>query len=299
MKNPILILATLTAAPHLLADPLSQTDRQALLEKLEEIRQTAQSKVDSRFSTATSAFRSAMGSPDAARALYLKCVEKIEYQQENKKSSDFRKWKRDSNEKIKDEAFARYLQQQLRWLTLSLKAASEEPDRDALALEASEIIQSITSQAENLAPYRKDLEKPVTQSVFARAYGIDSLQIEDWSLSPLPLANTYSKIILPPLRKPDRLTSLKSAWQNRIAQERTAAEHWKPDDKDPTASLIHFRSKTLPTLQWAAEKDFYQAGDQKGAALRLLNLIESNLTHPAAPEWVDEFNSLLKSNPTK
>ncbi len=283
------------------AEALTQADREALLEKLLEIRENAQSKVDSRFATATNAFRSAMRSPDTALELYLNCVEKVNYEQANKKSSEFRDWKRKNSDRLKDETFARSLQQQLRWLNLTLEAASKDPDKDKLALKAAEILDSITSQAELFAPYHEEFNKAVTESVFASAYGIDSLKLRDWPLSPLPISKVYQEVILPTVRQPDRIISLKSAWQKRILQEGTIAEHWikkeKGETPDPAAELLKFRSKTLPTLRWASEVDQYKAGDQQGAALRMLSLIETNLSHPEAQKWVNQFNDLLKVNP--
>ena len=221
------------AAPAAYADSLTEADREALLEKLEAIRNEADSKVDARFRTAMAAFKSGMSSDDAAITLYLNCEEMVNFQEMKKKSGDFREWKRDRSDKLSDKDFKMALRQQLRWLVLTLEAASEEPDLDRLGAEASTVLASIVSQAEDLSAHRNTLQQAVTSSVFARAYDINNLKVEKWPLAPMQLDAVYDQVILPPLRRSDRLPSLKAAWTRRMVQEGTLADLWsgKPGEK--------------------------------------------------------------------
>jgi hypothetical protein len=78
------------SGPPAFAQQLTHSNREAILEKLEAIRKQADEKVDSRFRSAISAYRSAMVSGDATMDLYLKCEELVNFSEMQKKNSDFR-----------------------------------------------------------------------------------------------------------------------------------------------------------------------------------------------------------------
>lgn len=301
MKTLTIMLLLAVSCPTAFAQKLSNSDREALLEKLEKIREEATSKVDARFRTAIAAYRSAMASDDAAMDLYLKCEEKVSFEEMQKKGADFRDWKKNNSEKFSDKNFRESLRQQLRWLVLTLEAASEEPDRDKLAIEASKVLESIVSQAEDFSKHRNVLQQPVTASVFARAYDINGVKAENWPLSPIPVAAVYEQVILPPLRRADRLTALSDSWKRRMTQESELLDTWD-DSADGNAksgqhgpAYMKFVSETLPKLRWEAETDLFKNGDERAAALRMLLHIQENLSHADAPKWTDDFKTLLQT----
>jgi len=297
-----LTLAWLLAAllPLAAQNELSPTDREALLERLEKIREEADSKVDARFRTAMSAFKSAMASPNDSLELYLKCEEMVNFDEMKKKNVDFREWKRSNMEKHSDTGFRLALQQQLRWLALTLEAAAEKPDRDKLAIEAGKIVETIATQAEDLSAHRDIVQQNGTSSVFAQAYNINGVKVENWPLAPAPFAEVYEQVLLPPLRRADRIESLKAAWTKRMVNESTLLDAWsgKPGEKQKpgvrSPAYDKFVTETLPKLRWDAEVDVFNAGDEKGAALRMLRHIEDNLSHESAPKWAEEFVTMLQ-----
>ncbi len=303
MKTLSACLLFTLAAPLAVAENLSETDRELLLEKLEAIRNEAVSRVDARFRAATAAYKSAMGSDNSALELYLKCEEMVNFDEMKKKSGDFREWKRKNTDRLSDADFKMALRQQLRWLVLTLEAASKDPDSDQLALEASIILDSILSQAEDLSAHRGVLEQAVTSSVFARAYDINSLKVENWPLSPIQIQAIYEQVILPPLRQTGRLAALKNAWSKRMVQESMVADFWsgKPGEEKKAGvrspEYEKFVADTLPKLKWEAETDLFTAGDERAAAVRMLQLIEENITHPDAPKWAGEFTRMLMPEP--
>ena len=303
MKTLAIPLALSLIAPFALADGLTQADKEALLEKLEAIRTEADSKVDARFRAAMTAYRSAMSSEDAAVDLYLKCEEMVNFEEMNKKSGDFRDWKRKNSDKLSNGDFKAALRHQLRWLVLTLEAASEEPDRDQLAVEAGKALESIIAQAEDLSSQRAVLQQPVTDSVFARAYSVNSLKIENWPLSPADIKSIFEQVILPPLRQPGRLAALKAAWTKRMAYEGTVADLWSGKPGEETKSGVRspeyekYVSDTLPMRQWESEVDLFKAGDERGAAIRMLAHIEKFLSHESAPKWAGDFVGLLQAKP--
>ena len=153
MKKALIALAVLLIPLPSIAQQLTHSDREALLEELEQIQQNAQSSVDQRLRVAIRAFESAMTSDKEAVDLYLNCVEKIDFEEMKKKSSEFRQWKRNNSDRLSDSAFELAIRQQLRWLAITLQvAASEDPDHDQLSLKASAFVDSIASMTEELAP---------------------------------------------------------------------------------------------------------------------------------------------------
>lgn len=302
MKTHFTTFLLLLGAPCVQSETLSGVDREAILERLEKIQEEAISKVDARFRTAISAYKSAMDSDNAALEFYLKCEEMVNFEEMKKKSGDFREWRRQNADRLSDAKFKMALRQQLRWLVLTLEAASKEPNRDKLAVDAATILDSILSQADELSAHRGILEQAVTSSVFARAYGINSVKVENWPLSPVQIQPIYDQILLPPLRRPDRLNALKAAWAKRMIHESTVADFWSGRRGEAKKSGIRspeydkFIAEALPKLQWSCEVDLFKAGDERAAAIRMLSHIESNITHPDARQWASDFAELLQKN---
>ena len=216
MKTLSVVLMLAISGPPAFSQQLTHSDREAILEKLETIRKQADEKVDSRFRAAISAYRSAMVSGDATMDPYLKCEELVNFSEMQKKNSDFLDWKRKNADKLSDKGFSEALRQQLRWLVLTLEAASDNPDRNKLALEAGKVLDTIVADAEDFSEHRSVLQQGVTGSVFARAYYINGVKAENWPMSSVPVAAVYEQVIFPHMRSLGRLASLKSAWSKRM-----------------------------------------------------------------------------------
>ncbi len=307
MRVPILLVCAAISLNGARADALSDADRESLLENLEKLRESANAKVDARFRVALAAFRVAIGSDDAAIDLYLNCMEKVSFEDQQKKSADFREWKRKEAEQLSDPGLRLALRQQLRWLVLTLQASSEKADRAKLAVEAEEIVDSIFREPAKFKNQETVLNQAVTSSVFARAYDINSVKVENWPLSPVELGQVYDQVLLPPYRNPNRLSELRAAWIKRIQQEGAKIEHWKAIVKNPkeekrigmassmqSPAYEKFLAETQPKLQWEMECDLFRNGDESGAAVRMLAHLEKYIAHPAAREWGEQFEALLK-----
>lgn len=302
MKTLILALILATLLPLAAQKKLTPSDREALLDELVRIRKDANAKVDARFDVASRAFRNAAGSPDAAFDLYLKCEEMVSFDEMRKKNVDFREWRRNNDNWLSDPGFHLALQQQLRWLILTLEAASEKPDRDKLGVEAAKIVNSIVAQAEDLSRQQEMLEQEVTSSIFARAYDINGLKVKSWPLSLSPLAEVYEQVLLPPLRRADMIDALKEKWKQRMIDEGVLVQAWsgRPGEKPKTGqqspAFDKFVSEIVPKLKWNTEIDLFKVGDEQAAAIRMLKHIEDNLTHQSAPEWSKDFAKMIKVN---
>ena len=313
MRIAIFLVCSALISPLAKAEPLSDADREILLGNLEKIREAANSKSDARFRIALSAYRNAISSDDAAIELYVNCMEKVNFEELHKKSADFREWKAKEREKLAEPSLRLALRHQLRWLMLTLEAASEKPDRVKLTGDAQDAIDSIFRDAEKLKKQQEILSQGVTSTVFARAYDINHVKVEKWPLSPIEIAGIYDEILLPPYRKPTTLASLRAGWIQRIQQETVKMELWSAsrralrenrDDKRSgmaaemqSPEYLKFIEEDLPKLQWKMEVDLYTYGDQAGASARMLALLGKFIGHPSAREWSDEMKALLKPAP--
>lgn len=231
MRSLAIVICAALCSSAVRAELLSDADREALLENLEKLRDAAMSKIDARFRIAMAAYRDALASDDAAMDLYLRCIEKVNFEDQQKDKGDFNAWKRqdDTKAKLSDLSFRLALRYQLRWLVLTLQASSEKANRKALAADAQEIVDAIFRDADKLAGQQQELNQAVTSTVFARAYEIGHLEndkSEKWPLSPVQLGEIYGTIVFPPLRSPSRVTELRSAWIKRIQQESIKVDAW-------------------------------------------------------------------------
>jgi hypothetical protein len=313
MRIPAFLVCSALTVSTVHADPLSAADREALLENLEKIRENADSRVDARFRLAIAAYREAMGSEEAAMEFYLKCIEKVNFEDQQKKNADFRDWKRKEDDHLKDMGFRLALRYQLRWLILTLRASSEKANRSELAVEAQEIVDAVFRDADKLEDQGQALNQPVTATVFARAYEIGNLEKNEWPLSPVDLGDIYEKIIFPPLRMPTRVESLRAAWIKRIQQEGIKIEIAGDNNNNgggggrrngqpgpgPKSTVDHdrFVMERIPEFQWQMEMDLFRSGDEAGAAMRMLAHIEKHLAHKSARKWGQELKDLLAPKP--
>jgi hypothetical protein len=309
MKCPMKILAVLVCVTILSvksgAEPLSPADREALLESLEKLKDDAEGKVAARFRAAVMAYRAALASEDETLDFYLKCVEKVNFQDQQRKAADFRDWKRRESDRLSSGEFRMALRAQLRWLVIYLQSADENADRAALAADGQAIVDAVFENPERLATHQETLSQPVTATVFARAYEVGGLEKVKWPQSPVQLEQFYEQVVFPLYRRPSGIESLRSAWLRRIRQETVRAEAGVENHEgggrrnggnggpQRPADASRFIIETLPELKWQMEVDLFQNGDESGAAKRMLEHIMGNITHRSARGWSEQFKNLL------
>ncbi|MBJ05967.1 MAG: hypothetical protein CMO40_02455 [Verrucomicrobiaceae bacterium] len=299
--KPISLLCLALLTTPLKGDPekLSALDAQLLLEKIKELREGSNKLVGARYTTAHSAFRSAIQSDSAAHALYLNCVEKVQFEDQQKSGSDFRDWKRRHNDRTDTPAFRRALRHQLNWLLLTLQAASEPTGSDKIWARALDQIDTIFKDAEDLEGSQQLLRQNVLNTVFAEAYSVDNIDLTDWPTSPLQLEAVYEGLVLPALRSVKTLAELDQAWEKRIVHEGALIQAWDKPKKglarpEYSAAMEKFLQVRRPDLQWQKEMDFFGVGDQKAASLRMLKHLETHAAHRDCAKWIGEFQAAVK-----
>jgi len=299
---PLLITSCLLiSATRGEADELSGVDRVALIEKLKKIQKESDDRVGGLYRKAIQDYRSAIRSDDATMDLYLKCLEKVRFDDQKRKSQDFREWKRRNKDRLHSASMRMALRHQLSWLLLSIEAARREGDVSELGMRAVAHLDQIFKNAEKLKDHRDILSQNALSSVFAKAYKLN-IKVKDWPKSTLDIAQIYEKVVLPPLRESAQINSMRSAWKHRILQEGLVHEKWSnragttvgKKDAMRSPEFEKFLSDTRPQLLWDMEVDCFKVGDERASALRMLTHLETYLTHKDAPQWIKDFQQLIQ-----
>jgi hypothetical protein len=282
---------------------LSEIDRELLLEKLKAIQESSNKTVQGRYSVAVSALRSAVESDSTALDLYIKCYEKVNFTDQARKSQDFREWKRRNKDRHDEPGFKRALRHQIAWLLTTIEVAGDPKKREKMSEKAIATLDAIFKDAETLDGHQGILGQPALGSVFARAYDLDkTVKIQEWPKGPLAIESMYEMIIMKPLRTKETLTKLKAAWTSRIKHEGLVHQVWGREGavgKDRVPAFEQWMAQGRINLLWQMETDLYAAGDEKGAALRMLDHLEKYLSHSSAPQWIIEFTNLINGLPAR
>ena len=293
--------ALVCAAP-VLADPLSQADRQALIEALDALKNKASEHASSRLGSAASDFNAAVASADAATELYIRCVEKVDFEERDRKSSEFREWKKRNKNRLDDDSHGLALRHQLQWTVLTMKAATDPNEAQELAPKVLEALEAIYRTPEELMGNVGILTQSVDSTVFARAYGLTGYTVEGWPMSPLQGGNggirvdaPFRQLIFPACRAEADPDALRAAWKRRIHFEDVAMGFWSKDSTEEGESLERdkFLAETRPGLEWDMEEDLFKLGDQKRAAINLLDHLKEYIQHSQARDWEARFRQLV------
>jgi hypothetical protein len=95
----VMALAFACSVPAAPAESITPAQREKLSKALDVLINQSKSTLISRQATAYRAYKSALSSSSAAFDLYLDCVEKVDFLDAGKKSSDFRDWKKSAKRK--------------------------------------------------------------------------------------------------------------------------------------------------------------------------------------------------------
>lgn len=298
---PLLAASIALTASSSHASSLTDSQRKELNKRLLKIIDKSEQTLESRQATAYSAYKNALSSNNAAFDLYIKCVEKVNFEDAGRKASDFRDWKRKNKEAHSDAGFRLALRHQLNWLVLTIDASRiDGDDYSSLTSRALSAVNSIFEDGEALERHNGILRQNVLGSIFARAYGFGNFEVKNWSPQPLNITNLFEKVILPSLRENKESDALRSAWMQRISYEEKLVEMWgkKPESKSvgikkDSPAVMKFNMDTRPRLIWQMEMDVFKSGDELGAATRMLSHISKNHGHNDAVKWAEELNTLI------
>ena len=193
MRRFLLLVCAVGLSVNAHGEPLSEADKKAHLERLKKLQEATEDRSDSRFRSAISAFNAGMSSDSAAMELYLKCVEQVEFEDQKRKSNDFREWKRQKGDELSKPSFRLALRHQLRWLVTTLKAASGAKGRQEVVQDAQSAIDAIVDDAKALKDQQGILSQSVMGTVFAKAYMLQDVRAAKWPLAPVKALNVRAE----------------------------------------------------------------------------------------------------------
>lgn len=313
-RIPTLICCGLMLASFSSAAELTPEQIESLRARLKALKENLDNHLSSRNSGAGQVFAEASGDPKKAMELYLKCQKLVNFDEEGLPESDFRGWKEENEDRMKDPAFVESLQMQLRYLALSCQAAESE--------KIDTIFPSLLSYVDSLSRMEELPTNAVTgsvaRSVFSEAYNLEKLLGDNpnWEAIPFNIGGIYDSVILPYLREKNP-SGLMNAWDKRIEQETRIVmmleEHKEKElrglnrdqqrrargnqnrdggvmgrlDKDD------FINEALPRMNWAKLVDMFNYVDQINGAKAMLDFVEENLTGELGEEFFEQFSNLI------
>ena len=315
----VALLAAFPVALQAQENGLSDSQKEAIKKLVEDLRAKAEGTFLSKNSGAAQEFRAAAASPKAALELYLKCEKLINFDNMNKKESDWREWRDKNKAQYEFEPFVSALQLQLQYLFLATKLNQAGDDLSTVFGELTEFMKALGSLKSPPHPYLND---DISQSVFAEVYELDEVldSSELWENNPLDVGGIYEKTILPYLRH-NLPSNLESAWASRIQQETALAklfisfedgmdDYMRRNEGENQAERRHltqmanfvrdrakngykFQTERLPVLMWGRYGDQFKFGSDKANTVKsMLALIEANLGHDNVKGWLDQVEGI-------
>lgn len=240
-------------------------------------------------STALAAFSEAASSNAKAYEFFVECTKLINFDQQEKRNSEYRDWKSRTKE-LKSVDHCAVLRFQLNWLIMTI-AADNSKDIGELIPKIYSALNVIVVQRENFGRYHNVLNGPVTSTIFARAYGLDSglSSVKSWEMNPMNITGVFEKTVMPYFRATEDVDGLMGAWDLRIKLASELAL-----DRQLEQAKIDFSKETLPRLRWQKMRDLYQLGSHASAATKMVEIIQTNIAHDDCEKWINELKGLLE-----
>lgn len=309
-----LVLGFTLGATSLSAADLTPEQIESLKARLKALKTNLDSHLSNRNSSAEDNFMRASSDPRAAVELYINCYKLVNFDREGRSESDFRAWKDDQSDRLRDPQFVESLQHELRYLALSCKAAEVES--------VDEVFNSLMSYVDGLSRMEElpgpMLTQSVAGSVFSKAFYLEKLLGENdgWEPVPYNIGGVYERTIFPYLREKNP-SALMGAWDKRIEQqsrlallvEKKKEEELRGMNRDQARRTRNaqnnqrgvmaqldaddFANRTLPLLKWGKLKDMFSYVDQVNGAKAMLDFVEANLTSELGEDLYKEFASLI------
>jgi hypothetical protein len=237
--------------------------------------------------------REAGTSSDKAFALWLDCSKTVDFDQRGRTLTEYSEWKRRQTKDPNRERDGE-LQLQVQWLTIVLMDANARTDAARAEAVAAAVL-FVDNVVDRLRKSEGRMHgvagQNVLGSVFAKHYKLDSSvrPREGGAYSPGDVDGIYDGMILPYYRDTEQPTSLMAAWKKRIAQQTAIAEAFPFRE-----AKEKFTAEKLPELLWGQARELFMLGQEQSAAQTMYSLIQANLGHRRASEWLNEYISLLK-----
>lgn len=276
--------------PSSRADEPGNAEIVRMLEELAALAREAKESQAGKHTTALAAFREAAAGNTAAYEFFTECYKKINFEEQERRYSDYREWKSDKGKELRSPEHCTALRYQLQWLVIAIRAANAE-DLGELIPAIGTYMDSVSANEESMGVYSRLLRAPVTQSVFAEVYGLDTGlgALKSFEFTPANFDGIFDKTILPYYRAVEEVEPLVAAWDKRIhfAAKRAAEVKLEKAKED-------YLAESLPELKWRKWSDVLAMGERGRALPEMLALIKANIRHDKSREWIAELQATLK-----
>lgn len=277
-------------------------DPAALIKELEGIQAKQEAAKVGEFQQLARQFQDASKTDAVAEHLYVDAVRKVRFDPKAGDSARFPDWKKGKKDLFNNKAFQAALKFHLRYLAISLKAASNaKPDGLSLLPELQAYISDIATtnlqiqgpglNSDDENAIRDLVEKPVAEGAIARAYFLNAY-LEKLSSKWEPTAGDWKKILDTDVRDPMRAIKdphLPATWQYQIDMEKGQFTSGRGD-----LETANFTQVELPKLMWSRAQDMVVVGQTDAAIAEMTRLVRGYPQHPDLPAWVQELTGLLK-----
>lgn len=287
-----LLAVSLTSAPAA-DEELSSSDRDNLLESLDTLRDSARATRNERYRTARTTFQEAIGNPQRLMQVFYDSVRMVDFERQGKPGSEYRAWEEQFQANLDKDKLQTKLRYQLRWLLLMMQAEVNQ-NPPALAGDCLGLVRELMAEATANQGLLAEMGEGATGSVIARAFDLDSLEIEGMPAAPLPLQPVF-ELALKPARQRKDFAEMRSLWNERVSLEGRIVENSVKEDeklKDNQAAR-DFALTTRPNLLWQMEVDCFKAGDERTSAANLLGLLRDSDSTSQALKWESELRGLV------
>ncbi len=231
-------------------------------------------------------------------ALWLKCMEDVEFDQRGRSNSEFSEWKKRQVKEASHEKEAEY-QLLVQWLSIVLMDCNARTDsgrNEAVNAAVSFVDTVVERLKKNDGRLGGAADDNVMSSVLARHYKLDTTATrrENGAYVAADVGGIYEKMILPFYRSTNQAANLMNAWTRRIDQETAIADSLKGDGPKQK-----FKTERLPELQWGKARDLFKLGQEETAVPAMMNIIKTHTEHRRASGWITELTALLKKDDAK
>lgn len=299
MRFPQVFFAGLLASLTFAQGQGIPSDDVSMLQKLRELRERRQQDFQKSVEAKINTIRSAVGSGSAAANLYTDAVGQVEFSGVDRQGPKFSEWKKNNAAMLRSREFQAAVQLHLQYIILTLQRA-QTPDVGALLPQVSAYLTKLMETEELLArqegrvpgEQRALLDKPLTDSVFTRAYGLgeELSKAGDWPMTPRNAGSLLDRVVRPIMRE-KKDPALLSTWDYQIRLEQVRAEATQRDiDK------TKFEREVKPSLEWKKALDQAALGQQDAAKRQMFQLIMANPGHPEFDTWCDQLEKMLKGD---
>ncbi|MDG2125863.1 MAG: hypothetical protein P8J87_19335, partial [Verrucomicrobiales bacterium] len=187
---------------------LTESQAAVIIKQLEALQLTLNGSKESNNSKALAAFAQAATSSKLALGLYLSCVKEQSFVKQEKRESEFRDWKKRSEDFHKSLEFQLVLRMQLLYLIATIEASEADEIKDALP--AVETFVTFYLQIDKLLQYPEDLKRGtgrlrdfassgILGSAFAEHYKLDATvtPAAGWPMDPTDINELFDGVLLP------------------------------------------------------------------------------------------------------